>query len=73
MAFRAGDTLTVLVGNVLMDNVLVDNAAADDSLVDDASVEVVIRLVSPEEFTRLTGTSPDPLDPGSGYQGRRLP
>lgn len=66
--FRAGDSLTVLV-----DNAAADEAAVDEAAVVDVPVEVVIRLVSPEDFTRLTGTSPGPLDPGSAYQGRRLP
>lgn len=68
LPFRAGDTLTVLV-----DDTVVDEAVVDEAVVDDGPVEVVVRLVSPEEFTRLTGTRPAPLDPRDAYQGRRLP
>jgi hypothetical protein len=36
-------------------------------------VSVPIRLVAPDEFTRLTGTVPEPIDPDSAYGGWRLP
>jgi hypothetical protein len=35
--------------------------------------EIVIRLVSPAEFTRLTGTVASRLDPDSAFKGYRLP
>ena len=38
-----------------------------------APAEVVIRLVSPAVFTRLTGTVTTRLDPDSAFKGYRLP
>jgi hypothetical protein len=38
-----------------------------------APVEVVIRLISPSLFTRLTGTVTTRLDPDSAFKGYRLP
>jgi hypothetical protein len=38
-----------------------------------APAELVIRLVSPAAFTRLTGIMPSPLDPDSAFKGYRLP
>ena len=38
-----------------------------------APAEVVIRLVSPAVFTRLTGTATTRLDPESAFKGHRLP
>lgn len=38
-----------------------------------APAEVVIRLISPAAFTRLTGTVVVPLDPDSAFKGYRLP
>jgi hypothetical protein len=44
-------------------------------LVDAASTsaEALIRLVSPETFTSLTGTATGPLNPQSAFKGYRLP
>jgi hypothetical protein len=38
-----------------------------------APAEVVIRLIPPAMFTRLTGTATTPLDPDSAFKGYRLP
>lgn len=38
-----------------------------------APAEVVIRLVSPASFTRLTGTTATRLDPDRAFKGYRLP
>jgi hypothetical protein len=37
------------------------------------AAEAWVRLVSPEEFTRLTGRVPEPLDPDAAYKGWLLP
>jgi hypothetical protein len=38
-----------------------------------ALAEVVVRLVSPEVFTRITGIVTSPLDPDSAFKSYRLP
>jgi hypothetical protein len=42
-------------------------------LYEPAVAQVPVRLVAPDEFTRLTGVEPAPLDPDSAYKGWRLP
>jgi hypothetical protein len=39
----------------------------------DTQAEVTVRLVSPDAFTRETGTVPEPIDPDRAYKGWRLP
>ncbi len=34
---------------------------------------VIIRLVTPDTFTSITGMVPEPIDPDSAYKGWRLP
>ena len=39
----------------------------------DAPVAVTVQLVRPDEFARITGRVPPPLDPDAAFTGRRLP
>jgi hypothetical protein len=38
-----------------------------------APVEVTVQLVRPDEFARIAGRVPPPLDPEAAFTGRRLP
>jgi hypothetical protein len=58
------------------DGFLPFNAGQTITVLIDASpvpAEVIIRLLSPALFSRVTGTTPTSLDPDSAFKGYRLP